>query len=122
MFKSESEVQRTVSKNSIVSFLQTKLGQRSDKKSSSSFLDVDLSLKAALSLKRGGDWGQVEHCRKFGKAFVTADKMAALYAWYRRVPFVFLKTTDNIYTVEHGLPIEDLPEFVKYTFVVKWEY
>ena len=43
------------------------------------------------AIKRAGDWGQVEHAKRYGKVFVTADKMAAMYAWYREVPFMFTR-------------------------------
>lgn len=44
-----------------------------------------------LAMKRAGDWGQIEHCKRYGIVFVTADKLAALYAAYRDVPFLYLK-------------------------------
>lgn len=43
------------------------------------------------AMKRAGDWGQVEHCVKYSKVFVTADKFAALYAYYRGVRFIFMR-------------------------------
>lgn len=49
--------------------------------------------------------------------------MATLYAWYRRVPFLFVKTMD--YTITDAnpeSPLPDFPEFLKYTYVLKWCY
>lgn len=67
----------------------------------------------ALALKRAGDWGQVEHCVRHGKVFVTADKMAALYAYYRRAKFVLVQTQDNREAVGF------LPTFIRYTFTIR---
>ncbi len=44
----------------------------------------------ALSYKRAGDWGQVENCVLRGRAFITCDKLAAMYAILRGVPVVYL--------------------------------
>lgn len=120
-FKNGVEVTRTVSKNAVLRSVQIKLGQRTNDATSTSYLD-ELSIQAALSLKCAGDWGQVENCKRYGKTFVTADKMAALYAWYRQVPFVFMKTTDNLIVDGQPQQSPNLPEYVKYTFVVKWRY
>lgn len=51
-------------------------------KSSSSLSVLDstltrLSKKTLLAIKLAGDWGQVENCRRYGKIFVTQDKIAA---------------------------------------------
>lgn len=45
----------------------------------------------AMSYKRGGDWGQIEHCQRYDKVFVTFDRLAALYAYYRGVKFIFIR-------------------------------
>ena len=63
------------------------------------------------ALKRAGDWGQVEHCARYGKLFVTADKLAALYAAYRHVGFIFVG--------QHVMdPYNQMPGFVQHTFVL----
>jgi hypothetical protein len=49
------------------------------------------SLPFLYALKRAGDWGQVEHCVKYGKVFVTHDRLAALYAWCRGVPCIWFQ-------------------------------
>lgn len=49
----------------------------------------------ALALKLAGDWGQIEHCKCKGWVFVTADKLAALYAVYRDVPLLYLNHNDS---------------------------
>lgn len=43
------------------------------------------------AIKRAGDWGQVEHAKKYKKIFVTDDIMAALYAYFRDVPCILLR-------------------------------
>jgi len=58
-------------------------------KPSSPFATCRPALRYAV--KRAGDWGQVEHARRYGKVFVTGDRLAALYAWYRDVPFVYTR-------------------------------
>ena len=50
------------------------------------------------ALKRAGDWGQVEHCVRYNKVFVTSDKLASLYAYYRGVRFILLKRDDTHFT------------------------
>lgn len=49
----------------------------------------------ALALKLAGDWGQIEHCKRTGRVFVTADKLAALYAAYRDVPLMYVNHHDR---------------------------
>ena len=61
------------------------------------------------ALKRAGDWGQVEHCAKYDKVFVTSDKLAALYAYYRDVRFIYL------YRDQSKQPY---PTLVRYVFVI----
>lgn len=52
---------------------------------------ANMSDTMKMALKRAGDWGQVEHCAQYGKTFITADRLAALYAYYRRVKFVLIR-------------------------------
>ena len=52
------------------------------------FYNFSKALKYAL--KRTGDWGQVENCKRYGKVFITCDKLAAFYAKYRGVDFIYL--------------------------------
>jgi hypothetical protein len=49
------------------------------------------NIPKAMSYKRAGDWGQVEHCKRYDKIFVTFDRLAALYAYYRKVKFIFIR-------------------------------
>jgi len=44
-------------------------------------------------LQRAGDWGQVEHCKRHNKVFVTSNKLAAVYAVYRDIRFIFIRGT-----------------------------
>lgn len=53
---------------------------------------VDVAVPTAR--KTAGDWGQVEHCKKNGIAFVTSDRLTALYAAYRDVPVLLVKHSD----------------------------
>jgi len=48
----------------------------------------------ALALKRAGDWGMIQHCRKYGMVFVTTDRFSALYAAFRGVCVMFMKVDD----------------------------
>lgn len=50
-----------------------------------------LSHQALFALKRAGDWGMVEHCRRYRMVFITKDKMAAMYAYLRGAPCIFLQ-------------------------------
>ena len=47
-----------------------------------------------LNMKRAGDWAQVEACKRSGRLFLTEDRLAALYAFYRKVPFVLIRIHD----------------------------
>lgn len=49
-----------------------------------------LSPAAIHAIKCAGDWGQVEWCRAHGGVFVTGDALAALYAFVRRVPCLYV--------------------------------
>ena len=53
-----------------------------------------------LDRKRACDWGQVEHCKRHGTpgnrhVFVSADKLACLYAMYRNVDFILIRVPDK---------------------------
>ena len=53
-----------------------------------------------LGRKRACDWGQVEHCRRHSTptnrlVFVSADKMACLYAMHRNVDFILIRVPDK---------------------------
>ena len=66
----------------------------------------------ALALKLAGDWGQVEHCKRLGDSvFVTCDKLAAFYAAYRNVPFMYINHHNYLQTGARG-------DFVHYSFVM----
>ena len=55
-------------------------------------IDVGMNIAVPLALKLAGDWGQVEHCKKYDMVFVTSDKLAALYAIYRDVCVIYVNT------------------------------
>jgi hypothetical protein len=61
------------------------------------------------ALKRAGDWGQIEHCKKNKIIFVTADRLSALYAMYRDVPVLLVKHSDHIQK-------DDTATHVQYSF------
>lgn len=48
-------------------------------------------IATSLSLKRSGDWGQVENCVANGRALMTCDKIASLFAVYRGVSVVYVQ-------------------------------
>ena len=59
--------------------------------------DAKYGWAVPAALKRAGDWGQIEHCKRKKLIFVTADRLTALYAAYRDVPFLFVKhATDPV--------------------------
>lgn len=72
------------------------------------------------ALKRAGDWGQVENASRYNKVFVTSDKMAALYAWYRGVRFIYMRRQENLGGNGEGEggkgSLPSLPLFYRYTF------
>lgn len=75
------------------------------------------------ALKRAGDWGQVEHCVRYGKVFVTSDKLAALYAYFRNVRFIYLNRDEHFnFDVVTGAddvdPLSHMPNFFRYSFVI----
>ena len=70
-----------------------------------------VNCSVALALKNAGDWGQIEHCRQLGAVFVTCDKLAAFYAAYRNVPFMYVNHHDCLQTGVKGA-------FVHYSFVM----
>lgn len=87
--------------------------------------DDFVSCAAPLALKRAGDWGQVEHCKRHNIVFVTADKLAALYAAYRDVPCMYLKyrgvqsyNGKAVSSQERPEQKYDQIEFVQYSFVM----
>jgi hypothetical protein len=47
---------------------------------------------------RAGDWGQIEHCKKIGAVFITADRLSAMYATYRGVGVILVRHDDRIQT------------------------
>ena len=71
----------------------------------------DVNCSVALALKNAGDWGQIEHCRQLGGVFVTCDKLAAFYAAYINVPFMYINHHDYLQKGVEG-------SFVHYSFVM----
>lgn len=47
-----------------------------------------------VTQKTAGDWGQIEHCRQYGIALVTADRLTALRAASREVATLLVKHHD----------------------------
>lgn len=87
---------------------------------------IESSDAMKYALKRAGDWGQVEHCKRYGKLFMTCDRLAALYAVYRDVPVIFLHAqhsspalTDHI--IEGSAEVTPTLQntiLVKYSFIM----
>lgn len=83
---------------------------------------VSYSIEMLLALKRAGDWGQVEHCKKYNKIFVTSDRYAALYAYFRKVPTILVRKQSTLR--DHQLEqmnvvdISEYREFTKFSFII----
>ena len=69
-----------------------------------------IDLDARFALKRAGDWGQVEHCKRYGGMIFTKDKMMALYAHSRGVDCI-LYSFD-----EHRFADISTPDIFRYCF------
>lgn len=54
-----------------------------------------LNVAVPVTRKTAGDWGQVEHCKKHKMAFVTSDRLTALYAAYRDVPVLLVMHSEK---------------------------
>ena len=74
---------------------------------------VSFSHTLKYALKRAGDWGQVAHCARYDKVFVTSDILAAMYAHYRGVRYMLLRRQENL-----NEEYPTLPTFIRYTFVL----
>jgi hypothetical protein len=70
-----------------------------------------LSEPLLLAIKRAGDWGQIAHCVKYQKVFVTSDRFAALYAHYKGVRFMLLRRREY--------SLQNIPDFISYTFILR---
>lgn len=75
----------------------------------------------ALAMKRAGDWGMIQHCKRYGMVFVTTDRFAALYAAYRGVCVIHMKVAkiripkyDGTKRKDQQVPAK--AEFVQYAF------
>jgi len=53
----------------------------------------------ALTIKRSGDWGQVEFCKKYNIILYTFDRLCALYAVYRNCPCIFEVSLHDSYYI-----------------------
>jgi hypothetical protein len=72
------------------------------------------NLIKAMAIKRCGDWGQAEHCKRYGKVLITKDRFLALYAYYRNVNFILIRTMLN--KDEYDKVADKL--WLQYTFVI----
>lgn len=101
---------------------QRKAKERHDKASLDTVLDTwddDINCIALLALKRAGDWGQIEHCKRYKLIFVTSDRLAALYATYRDVPMLYLHHHNFVQTATYKRDDNDVEfEFVQYSFAM----
>lgn len=77
---------------------------------------MKLSTELLLAMKRAGDWGQVESCIRGNRVFFTRDRLAALYAYYRGVRFVFVRVKEY----EDDEWIQKYPFLQQYTFCMAW--
>lgn len=62
-----------------------------------------------LTLKRCGDFAQVEAAKRSGRIFVTEDRLAAMYAYYRGAKFMLWRAHDFSEMADH---------FVQYSCVL----
>jgi hypothetical protein len=76
------------------------------------------SIEMLYRLKRVADWGQVEHCKAYNKVFVTMDKLASLYAYYRKVPFIYMRPEDQALDSSNRVGIDEDPEFIQISHVL----
>lgn len=72
-----------------------------------------------FALKRAGDWGQVENCKRYGKIFITGDRYAALYAYWRGVPAILVRKTYAMadYRVRI-IDMENYPNLCQLSFII----
>jgi len=66
-----------------------------------------------FAIKRSGDWGQVQHAKKYDKVFVTRDRLAALYAHFQGVKYMYMSYENYVDEIRDGFP-----PFYRYTFVL----
>lgn len=76
------------------------LQERYSKRATTAILEVQNEplgrIARYTALKRAGDWGQIEHCKKYGMVFVTTDKPAFHHAVMRDT-CAWLIEIDNAY-------------------------
>jgi hypothetical protein len=83
------ETTKYFSKNTLQDYI-TITSSKTDLKTLQDYI-LAFSIPLKYALKRAGDWGQVEHCKRHNKVFITSDKLAALYAAYRNIRFIFIR-------------------------------
>jgi hypothetical protein len=71
-----------------------------------------------MAIKRCCDWGQVENCERYDKVFVTMDRLAAVYAYYRKVKYIFIRDMRDIARYNKGLD----KDWAQFTFVISKGY
>jgi hypothetical protein len=63
-----------------------------------------VSSPTKFAIKCAGDWGQVEHCKKYDGLLFTKDKIMALYAILRGVDCILYTYDDHRYPDEPQTP------------------
>lgn len=76
------------------------------------------SIETLYAIKRAGDWSQVEHCKKYGKVFITGDRYAALYAYFRKVSTILIRTELKLYETKNDSIASTNPELGIYSFIL----
>lgn len=80
---------------------------------------VNFNLDTIFALKRTGDWSQVEHAKTYGKVFITGDRYAALYAYFRGVPTMLHRKMLGTNLKRLNLAdIDDFPDFGQFSFII----
>lgn len=62
---------------------------------------IGFSNPMKYAIKRAGDWGQVAHCKKYKKVFVTSDLMAAMYAISQNVRCILLRRKEHTAIIQY---------------------
>lgn len=113
-----NETTKNISRKTIEYLIESRVRRQEDREPISAWKEGDFastcgqcSNEMLLALKRAGDWGQVEACAKHGWVLFTMDKHMALYAQYRGVRYVYIKSKN--FKDSTSVPIQ-----MQHTFVM----
>lgn len=115
---SEALTNRQTSENFSTNRLKAFIGVEVPKSSSvMSMRDRVMAFRDPLlyGIKRAGDWGQVAHCIRYNKIFVTSDRQAALFAHFMGCNYIFMTYYENEY---NDKKYPTLPAFIWHIFYI----